>query len=347
MVLDWLGSKGASVGDLIARKNYAKAIEVIKAQLQQRRSDERLRLQLADVLVMAGRGPEAISILIGLADEFAVEGFAAKAIAVLKKIEKIDPGRADVERKLASLIQEKHRALPRGSAAPSPSKAMPEFGMEEIEEGPVDSGAAIAAFEQAMQQAAEEPAAAAAIEGVTAVPMSDDAFRDQLLDVIQATLHEPAAAGSETPTAGGGGPVVESLLFSDFSSEELVAVIHGLRLLSFEPGDIVITEGEPGDSLFILSTGTVKAFIRNPAGRHVQVREMGDGAFFGEISILTGRPRTATVTAATRCELLELDRPTLDSIAETHPRVLEVLQDFCKLRAGSAAEKRVRDSSRA
>jgi cAMP-dependent protein kinase regulator len=141
------------------------------------------------------------------------------------------------------------------------------------------------------------------------------------------------------------GEVVRSPLFSDFSVGELLAVMSGLELLSFAAGDIVITEGEPGDSLFVVSTGRVKAFVRNPAGRHVQVREMGDGEFFGEISILKGSPRTATVTAASRLELLELDRATLDRITASHPRVRAVLEDFCAKRAGSADEALVRGMS--
>jgi cAMP-dependent protein kinase regulator len=144
------------------------------------------------------------------------------------------------------------------------------------------------------------------------------------------------------PTGPPAGEAVRSPLFSDFSSGELLAVMSGLQLLAFEAGDIVITEGEPGDSLFVVSTGQVKAFVRSPAGRHVQVREMGEGAFFGEISILKGGPRTATVTAASRVELLELDRATLDGITATHPRVRAVLEAFCRERAGSADEALVR-----
>jgi len=109
-------------------------------------------------------------------------------------------------------------------------------------------------------------------------------------------------------------------------------VIQGLRLLSFEAGDIVITEGEAGDSLFVLTTGIVKAFVRNPTGKNVQVREMAEGAFFGEISILSGGSRTATVTAKTRCDLLELDRATLDDIAKRYPRVMDVMREFCEQR---------------
>jgi CRP-like cAMP-binding protein len=69
---------------------------------------------------------------------------------------------------------------------------------------------------------------------------------------------------------------------------------------------------------------------------------MGEGSFFGEISILSGSARTATVTAATHCEVLELDQPTLESIAETHPRVWPVLVQFAEQRSGSREEERIR-----
>jgi cAMP-dependent protein kinase regulator len=130
-------------------------------------------------------------------------------------------------------------------------------------------------------------------------------------------------------------PAAISPLFQGFSQEELVAVMQGLRLVTFEPGEIILTEGDPGESLFVLTTGVTKAFIKNAgAVGQRQVRVMRDGDFFGEISILSGRPRTATVTAATRCELLELDRKTLDDIARVHPHVTAVLQEFYIQRAG-------------
>jgi CRP-like cAMP-binding protein len=151
-----------------------------------------------------------------------------------------------------------------------------------------------------------------------------EVIEDDLLLSLQQTLEEPSTAGPPPRTA----PIGASPLFSDFSHEELLAVIRGLQLLSFEAGDIIITQGEPGDSLFVLTTGVAKAFVREPSGHHVFVRRMSEGAFFGEISILTGEPRTATVTAATACELLELQRSQLEEITRTHPRVSDVLRQF-------------------
>ena len=119
-------------------------------------------------------------------------------------------------------------------------------------------------------------------------------------------------------------------------------MIAKFRLLSYEAGDIVVSEGQPGDSLFVLTTGALKAFVRDRAGRNVLVREMPEGSFFGEVSILSGQPRSATVTCASRCELLELDLPALQEIVAAHPHVREVIQEAYESRAGSEEEMQAR-----
>jgi cAMP-dependent protein kinase regulator len=81
----------------------------------------------------------------------------------------------------------------------------------------------------------------------------------------------------------------------------------------------------------------VRAFKKDPAtGKQSQLGDLKEGAFFGEMSILTGQPRMASVVALSRCELLELDRPTLEEIAKTHPHVWDVLREFAAKRAARA-----------
>jgi hypothetical protein len=106
------GSGGESVPELIAKRKYAKAIALLEDQLQREASNPRVRLQLADVLVLAGTPREAVPVLIEVADLYASTGEAPKAIAALKKIERLAPGRRDVETRLASLIREKKVAPP-------------------------------------------------------------------------------------------------------------------------------------------------------------------------------------------------------------------------------------------
>lgn len=164
----------------------------------------------------------------------------------------------------------------------------------------------------------------------------------------------PAADGDagERPAAAGAGSDVASQarrspLFDDFSTDELAAVIHGLDLRSFVPGDLVVTQGEPGHSLFVVVSGSLKVWVREGEGRSRQVRALVEGDFFGEVSLLTGRPRTATVTAAAPADLLELDWPRVEEIVRDHPRVAEVLRRFCDERLGADAAKHAAGSTRA
>ncbi len=287
------------IGELIARKSYARAAKRLRAQLEKDPENVFAELQLAEVLQLDDRGEEAVAILVRLADGYAREGFLAKAIALLKKAQRIAPERgADMDLRIASLAKERD-----------------------------DETARRIALKEAMQP---KPRPTAAPE-----PSPDSGAEAAELDLSD--LDEDVPPEAEADTA-----LERTPLFSGFSGDELVEVIQGLRLLAFAPGDIVVAEGEPGDSLFVLTTGSVKAFCKDPRGEYRKVREMGEGSFFGEVSILTGTPRTATITATTPLELLELDLPTLESIAEKHPHVVTVLREFSGARAGSLEEIRIR-----
>ena len=139
--------------------------------------------------------------------------------------------------------------------------------------------------------------------------------------------------------------MAQSPLFSNFSPEELRAVISGLQLKTFAPGEIIVAEGEPGDSLFVVSEGIVRVYVRTAMNGQAEIRQMSDGAFFGEISVLTGGTRTATITAASPCELLELDRESLRSICAAQPGVVSVLRRFYQERHESLEEAVMRHLS--
>jgi cAMP-dependent protein kinase regulator len=281
---------GQSVDTLIAQGKYDKAIQSIEEQLKKDVKNVRLRLQLADVLVAANRGPKAVPILLELVDQLASDGFVPKAIAVLKKVQRVDPSRSGIVEKLADLCKDEDgQALARRSGIFS-----------------------------AVKPASAPAASPSAVASIETVPDFD-------LEVAPI-------------------PPDESPLFSDFNRDELIEVIRGLELLSYEPGDVILTEGEPGESLLVLSSGSVKAFVRNAEGKNVLVRRMKEGEFFGEISLLSGKPRSATITAVTACDLLELDRASLDDITARYPGVRKVIQDFYQRRSGSESEVQARAS---
>jgi CRP-like cAMP-binding protein len=177
--------------------------------------------------------------------------------------------------------------------------------------------------------------------------LTEDAFQDQVTDLIEGMLDlEDMAAASDGPPEHAR-PLLTGPLFEGLADDERVALVRGLRLRTFEPGDILLTEGEAGSSLFLITAGAAKVFVRNPAGHNLLLDSLGEGDFFGEISTLHGRPRTATVSAAAPCELLELDQPALAQIAVRYPHVAERLEAFSRERAGDpeAAALRIRESA--
>lgn len=276
--------------DLIARKKYGKAIAIVREELAERPDNIQLRMQLADLLVLAqepGGAEEATGVLARLADELAAGGFVAKAIAVVKKMQRIDPGRPGLEARLARLAERRQDEL---------SGVRPAV--------PVVKGSSAESSERDDLESESKPK-----EGLSHSPLD------------------------------------RSQLFRDFSTDELTAVIRGLDLLTFEPGTILFTEGESGESLMVLASGSVRVFVKDGDGRNREVRRLEAGEVFGEISLLTDMPRTATITAAEACEVLELDRSAVAVIAEDHPKVREILRELCLARAGSDEEMALRASS--
>jgi cAMP-dependent protein kinase regulator len=299
MVKNWF-SKEANINDLIMQKRYDQAAALIAKALGANKKNERLRLQLAHVLTLAGERDDAIGVLDTLADDLARDGFVTKAIAVLKKIQKLDPGRSNVDERLAALIE--------GEAPASGGTWMDTSPQAEIA---IDIG---------------EPAPVLVNDSGGLVPPPEKAG-------------DVAAARSGPAREGG---ALGTPLFRGMARNEILAVIRGLNLLSFGSGEILVSEGEPGDSLFLLTTGRCRAYVRNPQGKNVEVRQLQEGDFFGEISVLSGKPRTATITTTMPCELLELDRASLGSIIEAHPNVRKVLEEFFAQRANSSDESAAR-----
>jgi len=350
-------SRDAQVTKLIARRKYDRAIDLIREALAERRRDTRLRLRLADVLVMAGRQADAVALLEETADDLALSGAAAQAIAALKRVEALAPGNESIGEKLAYLIAQQERPTPdpwqrartaiRSTEAasappPAPTNASGPFpgDMEEIPEADVggrsDDGAALPSTEH--DESGDSGVQPEAL-GRDEVPTADE---------LLALIEDVFAPGTVTVVAGDPGAVpaasASTPLFRDFGPEELVEVIRGLRLRRFDAGEIVVSEGEPGDSLFLLTTGMARTYMKNASGRNALVRELAEGDVFGEVSLLSGAARSATVTAASFCELLEIDRPTLDDIAQRHPRVWSVLKGFYDERVRSEQETRARQS---
>jgi CRP-like cAMP-binding protein len=123
-------------------------------------------------------------------------------------------------------------------------------------------------------------------------------------------------------------------LFSECSQRDLQTISRVVREITHGAGTVIAREGDPGVGLFIILDGTADVSI---GGR--KKASLGPGDFFGEIALLDGGPRTATVTAKTDVTLLGLTEWVFRGLMVEHPSIaLKTLQQMAaRLRGATKA----------
>ena len=233
-----------SGASLLARREYARAVPLLKREHEKYPSNPRIRLQYADALAGAGMIEDAVAQYELTAKYYEDNGLTVQAIAVRKKGEK--------------------------------------------------------AAEQLKK------------------PQEDEAGKSEPLFTR---------------------PVPKSPLFEILSEDERAAIVKEMEVESHDEGSVILNEGDPGTSMYIVASGEVKVYTR-PANKSgpIYLARLGEGDFFGEVSVLTGKPRTATITASQRTELLRLDKDKLDGVLAKYPGIRKVLDEFYKKRAAHTVE---------
>ncbi|MDI6753119.1 MAG: cyclic nucleotide-binding domain-containing protein [Thermodesulfobacteriota bacterium] len=125
-----------------------------------------------------------------------------------------------------------------------------------------------------------------------------------------------------------------SELFRSFPPQERKQILGKLQMEEFPVGATVLEEGAPGDSLYIIKKGRVEVFTLDLKGDPLPLARLQEGDFFGEISLLTGRPRTASVKVLQSAELLRLAKDDFDHIISNHPEIRQILEESLHLRLG-------------
>lgn len=122
------------------------------------------------------------------------------------------------------------------------------------------------------------------------------------------------------------------------SREELSDFMGFAVVKRLTRGEILISAGDPGDSMMVVLTGTLKVCVTSSAGREVVLDYLGPGGIIGEIAVFDGKPRTADVVAMDAAELVVLQRrfvlPYLEQNPSAAMRIIELLCD--KLRRTNA-----------
>jgi len=126
-------------------------------------------------------------------------------------------------------------------------------------------------------------------------------------------------------------------LFSSLAYEEFLELIKNTRVEKFIPGQIIISEGEKGDSLYFILSGKVKVITKSE-GKSIDLGYLEENDFFGEVSILTGKPRTATIIGMTNGELLIINRKDLYEAFQKNPSFKNKIEEFYSKRVYSTID---------
>ncbi len=121
-------------------------------------------------------------------------------------------------------------------------------------------------------------------------------------------------------------------LLSSMSEAAFKRVLSTLVLKRLPVGASAIKEGEPGNSFFFVAGGQLRVFATDGLGRQTDLAQLGEGAVFGEMALLSAQPRSATVGCLTDCDLLEVGRQSLASLADELGAVAEALHGFTRER---------------
>jgi len=126
------------------------------------------------------------------------------------------------------------------------------------------------------------------------------------------------------------------------SEEEIRLLVPHVQIHEFGAGETLYTQGQTGDTMYIIRRGRVEVFARTENGLMRSVAVLGPPHIIGEAGMMTGEPRNATVRAQTDVELLELNRESFAELFKEHPEAVEQITDIIANRA-SEREKIIKE----
>ncbi len=131
-------------------------------------------------------------------------------------------------------------------------------------------------------------------------------------------------------------------IFKPLLQAERDALAESIRLAPFAKGDVITRQGAEAHWLYVVADGEVEVVWQSPEGKKHAVAEIGPRDFFGEMGLLTGEPRTATVIAKTNAVCWRIDKQTFSQVIQSRPEMAESLSKTLTKRKNQLDELRTR-----
>ena len=128
-------------------------------------------------------------------------------------------------------------------------------------------------------------------------------------------------------------------LFNSLSMEEVGKLAHSLNSIPFAPGEVLTRQGAEAHWLYVVASGTVSVRVRHDEMER-EVAQLGEGRFFGEMGLLTGEVRSATVVAIDEVECYRLGKQVFQELVKERPEIAtEVATELARRRVQLSAAK--------
>jgi small-conductance mechanosensitive channel/CRP-like cAMP-binding protein len=114
-------------------------------------------------------------------------------------------------------------------------------------------------------------------------------------------------------------------IFSPLSKTELKDLVAHVSVKTYAVGEMPVRQGEPGDSFYIIKGGRVDVIVEKSTGERAVVATLGPGNFFGEMSLLTGAVRTASIDVKEDAEFIVIEKESFGSTLAQNPAIAESL----------------------
>ncbi len=128
-------------------------------------------------------------------------------------------------------------------------------------------------------------------------------------------------------------------LFEPLSDDQIHQLAAGATLQRFTSGELLVRQGDAGESLFVIKEGRVEVSVLSDNGLSTVVATHGEGNFFGEMSLLTGEPRTASITALIDTEVVVVDKSDVTTLVMADHSIAEALSNVIESRLRGTAEQ--------
>ncbi|WP_373048476.1 cyclic nucleotide-binding domain-containing protein [Vulgatibacter sp.] len=293
----------------LAKGKFARAAALYVALAKENPRDPQLLVRLGEVQRKRGKDAESILAFLAAGRRFAADGLLLRAIAALKLVLEIAPGHEEAEALLAELHA---RRLGRPPPPPTPARGTPL---------PKPAGA------PASTPGPYTPSQPVQVVRFSQPPAPPDVERlDEMLFQIDIVDARELDREATLPPA-----LPEIPLFADLAPAAFRKLIDRSRHQRLAPGEIAVRQGERGDAFYVVVDGSLEV-VREMGAQHVRLAVLEDGAFFGEMALLTASARTASVVALRESEVLQFTSADLRQLVRDHTSVATALRRFYRQR---------------